>query len=149
MARAELPGHPAAEEVGEGGVAHRREVQPGAGQQLVTGASQPGDGDEEVQTVRLTRAARPRDLPCPLPELPQGSIGLGGGGLHQGEEPVLVHAPFLEEALPRVVDGEERQDRVRGRGLLRDALGDVVRLGEDQRQVAAVDHALSNTYPRV
>jgi hypothetical protein len=115
----------------------------------VTGASQPGDGDEEVQAVRLARAARPGDLPGPLAELAEGAVRLRGGGLHQGEEPVLVHAPFLEQPLAGVVDREERQDRVRRGGLLSDALGDVVRLGEDQRQVAAVDHALMKTYLRV
>ena len=71
--------------------------------------------------------------------MPSGS---DGRGRHQGEEPVLVHAPLLEQALARVVHREERQDSVRRGGLLRDALGDVVRLGEDQRQVGAVDHAL-------
>ena len=95
-----------------------------------------------MQAVCLARAAGAGNLPGALPELPERAVRLDGRRLQQGEQTVLVHPPLLEQALPRVVHGEERQDRVRRGGLLRDALGDVIRLREHQSQVAAFDHAL-------
>ncbi len=141
--RLELPRHPPAQVVGQRRVPHRREIHAHLREQLLRRAADPGGRDQHVQAVRLARAAALGDLPGAREQLAQLAVRLERRRGEHLEQPVLVDAALLEEQLGAVVDGEDREQRVRSGQLLVDAAGNVLGFGEDLRELGAVDHRLS------
>src|SRR6516162_1519922 len=141
-----LAGHPAAQLVGERGVANGREIQPSPHQQILRGAAHPRGGDQKVQAVSLYGAAILSDFSASLTQLAGEPVELAGRCSHRREKAILVDASLLQQQLGSVFDGKEREQQMRRGQLLPDADCDVVCLCENLRKVRTVDHSLSREH---
>ncbi len=130
----------AAEVVGEGRVAQRRDVDPALGEELerqaVAGA---GRRDQHVAAVGLGRAAALGDLAGAVEQLAEQVLGLLRRAGERLEQRVLVDAAVVEQDLGAVGHSEGGQQQVCGRQFLADTRGDVLSLGNDSDKLGRID----------